>query len=82
MEGYLTTRQAAERLEISAAAVCRLIARGTLPGRFIGGMWLIREESLRLLQSDPAFRARSRARRALLASRENRLQRLLDLREE
>lgn len=62
--GYTGTASAALMLEITESAVRRLIDRGTLPAVWVDGRRLIRIEAVRALQSDPGYRARSRARRA------------------
>ena len=44
--GYLTTAQAAERLEVTSGRIRQLICAGKLQATKIGDTWLISEESL------------------------------------
>jgi excisionase family DNA binding protein len=59
-EGWMRTGEAASRLGISRTAVNRLIARGTLVARFVGGCSWIRIQDLRKLAADPEYRKATR----------------------
>jgi excisionase family DNA binding protein len=47
--GLLTTRQAAERLELSIPRIHQLINEGRLPAEKVGRDYVIREEDLKLV---------------------------------
>jgi len=56
----LTTKQAAERLEISLRRVQRLIQDGLLPAERIGRDWLIQEPDLNQFAQKPRKSGRPR----------------------
>ena len=61
MEDIIGTRAAAELLEISPTAVCRLINRAVLPAKW-AGVWLIKRREVERLKADPGYRLRSRSK--------------------
>jgi excisionase family DNA binding protein len=50
VEGYVTTQEAAEKLNISVRRVVALINSGFLPASRIGRSHVIKEEDLKLVQ--------------------------------
>lgn len=50
MEGYLTTQEAADILEVSRSRVIALIRAGRLPAEKFGSQWAIKEEDLDLVK--------------------------------
>lgn len=50
LEGYLTTKEVAEKLGVSVGRVQQLIAEGRLPATKIGQTNLVREDDLKLVQ--------------------------------
>jgi len=53
MEGWLTTKQAAERLGVTHGRVRQMIADGEIPSEKMGQSRLIREQDLRLVENRP-----------------------------
>lgn len=49
----LTTKEAAEKLEISVRQIQTLISQGRLPARKFGRDWIIKEEDLELVKHRP-----------------------------
>jgi len=50
LEGFLTTKEVAEKLGVSVGRVQQLIAEGRLPATKIGQTNLVKESDLRLVQ--------------------------------
>ncbi len=50
LEGYLTTKEVAERLNISVGRVKQFIAEGRLPAVKVGHTNLVKEEDLKLIE--------------------------------
>ena len=50
LEGFLTTKQVAEKLGVSVGRVQQLIAEGRLPATKIGQTNLVKESDLKLVQ--------------------------------
>lgn len=63
MNGWLTTKQAAQRLGVSHGRVRQMIADGELPSEKMGQSRLIREEDLKLVENRPG-RGRPRKKQA------------------
>lgn len=53
LEGYLTTKEAAEKLGISVGRVKQLVAEKRLPAIKVGNTNLVKEEDLRLVEDRP-----------------------------
>lgn len=68
MNDYVGSVTAAEILEVSADAVRKLYARGTLAGVWCDGRLLYRRSAVLALKSDAGYRARSRSVRSSRAS--------------
>jgi excisionase family DNA binding protein len=51
LEGYLTTKEAAERLGVSVGRVKQFIAEKRLPATKVGNTNLVKEEDLRLVEN-------------------------------
>jgi excisionase family DNA binding protein len=51
MDGYLTIKEAAERLGIKPGALLRRVQRGYVKGKKLGWVWLIPEEEVERLSS-------------------------------
>jgi excisionase family DNA binding protein len=50
LEGFLTTKEVAERLGVSVGRIQQLIAEGRLPATKIGQTNLVKESDLKLVQ--------------------------------
>jgi excisionase family DNA binding protein len=50
LEGYLTTKEAAEKLGVSVGRVKQLIAQKRLPATKVGNTNLVKEEDLMLVE--------------------------------
>ncbi len=50
LEGYLTTKEVAEKLGVSVGRVQQFIAEGRLPAKKIGQTNLVKETDLKLVQ--------------------------------
>ena len=50
LEGFLTTKQVAEKLGVSVGRVQQLIAEGRLPATKIGQTNLVKESDLKLIE--------------------------------
>ncbi len=50
LEGYLTTKEAAERLGVSVGRVKQFVAEGRLPAIKVGHTNLVKESDLKLVQ--------------------------------
>lgn len=68
MNDYVGSVTAAEILEVSADAVRKLYARGTLAGVWCDGRLLYRRSAVLALKNDAGYRARSRSVRSSRAS--------------
>jgi excisionase family DNA binding protein len=51
LEGFLTTKEVAEKLGVSVGRVQQLIAEGRLPATKIGQTNLVKESDLKLVQN-------------------------------
>ncbi len=59
-EGYLDSRQVAKKLGISAAALCRLATRGTLPSEWVAGRRIWNPETIDRYLNDHEAQKRRR----------------------
>jgi len=60
IEGYITLDQAAEQFNISARQLRRLCQRKQLDAEKIGGIWLVKPESVEAYCHSPKRRERKR----------------------
>lgn len=51
IEGFLTTKEVAERLNVSVGRIQQLIAEGRLPATKVGQTNLVRESDLKLIEN-------------------------------
>lgn len=51
LEGFLTTKEVAERLDVSVGRVQQLVAEGRLPATKVGQTNLIKESDLKLVEN-------------------------------
>jgi len=58
MKGYITAREASEKLGVSKRRVLALITAGQLPAESIGGLYIIKESDLRLIKDRKPGRPR------------------------
>jgi excisionase family DNA binding protein len=60
IEGFLTTKEVAERLNVSVGRVQQLIAEGRLPATKIGQTNLVKESDLKLVENRKIGRPKSK----------------------
>jgi excisionase family DNA binding protein len=53
MKGYLTVKEAAERLQLEPSSVRRLVTTGRLPGKKQGRFWVVREKDVAAFKKLP-----------------------------
>jgi excisionase family DNA binding protein len=51
MKGYITSKEAAERLGVSKRRVLALITAGALPAKMFGTFYVIKESDLKLVEN-------------------------------
>src|SRR5690606_12205486 len=51
--GEITVAEAADRLGVSPSRVRALVGAGSLPGRKVGGLWLLEEDAVDAAGRDP-----------------------------
>lgn len=61
LEGFLTTKEVAEKLGVSVGRVQQLIAEGRLPATKIGQTNLVKESDLKLVQSRKTGRPKKKS---------------------
>lgn len=73
LEGYITTKEAAERLGVSQGRIRQLVANGKLPAQKVGQTNLVKETDLSLVENRTTGRpASDNPSKAALAKRRQR----------